>query len=381
MENFIKRKVQSEITNYLFKGKIVIIYGARQTGKTSVVKQIVNESNKKYVWFNADEPDIAELLMKKNSKMLKSIFGDTEIVVIDEAQRIKNIGITLKLIVDTFPEYQIIATGSSSFDLANVINEPLTGRKWEYRLFPFSSEELVEKNGLLDEKRLLEHRLIYGMYPDVVTHSNDSRKILKSLSESYLYKDVLAYEGIRHSSKIVKLLKALSLQIGSEISYNELSQIISLDAKTVEKYIDILEQSFIIFRLHSFNKNLRTELKKSKKVYFLDNGIRNAVISNYSRLENRVDFGQLWENFIISERYKYIMNNDIDAELYFWRTQQQQEIDLIEFSNQKLNAYEIKWNPKNKVKPSKSFTNAYPDSDFYVINNDNYLNFTTNLSF
>jgi predicted AAA+ superfamily ATPase len=375
---FISRKIQTDIKNFLFKNKAIIIYGARQTGKTSLVKNIVENSQETFVWLNADESDVANMLSNQNSAMLKTIFGNNKIIIIDEAQRVKNIGITLKIIIDTFPEYQVIATGSSSFELSNKINEPLTGRKWEYHLYPFSFEELSEKNGILNEMRLLEHRLIYGMYPDVVTNEFDSKKIIKSLAESYLYKDILSIEGIQKSDKIIKLLKALALQAGSEISYNELSQIVGVDKKTIEKYIIILEQSFIIFRLNSFSKNLRTELKKAKKVYFFDNGILNAVTGNFEALQNRTDIGILWENYIISERYKYLKNNQKDSELYFWRTNLQQEIDLVEIQNSQISAFEIKWNPKTKAKLSKSFENAYPNTFFRVINRENYINFLTN---
>jgi predicted AAA+ superfamily ATPase len=375
---FISRKIQTDIKNFLFKNKAIIIYGARQTGKTSLVKNIVENSQETFVWLNADESDVANMLSNQNSAMLKTIFGNNKIIIIDEAQRVKNIGITLKIIIDTFPEYQVIATGSSSFELSNKINEPLTGRKWEYHLYPFSFEELSEKNGILNEMRLLEHRLIYGLYPDVVTNEFDSKKIIKSLAESYLYKDILSIEGIQKSDKIIKLLKALALQAGSEISYNELSQIVGVDKKTIEKYIIILEQSFIIFRLNSFSKNLRTELKKAKKVYFFDNGILNAVTGNFEALQNRTDIGILWENYIISERYKYLKNNQKDSELYFWRTNLQQEIDLVEIQNSQISAFEIKWNPKTKAKLSKSFENAYPNTFFRVINRENYINFLTN---
>lgn len=374
---FVKRKIKQQIMDSLFQNKAIIIYGARQIGKTSLVKELLKTLNKSYIWLNADEQDVVNLLTNQNSAMLKTIFGNNEIVVIDEAQRIQNIGLNLKIIIDTFPEYQVIATGSSSFDLANKVNEPLTGRKWEYKLYPFSTEELANYNGALNEVRLLEHRLIYGMYPDVATNIEISRKILKELANSYLYKDVLNYSGIKHSDKIIKLLKALALQVGSEISFNELSKTVLIDNKTIEKYIDILEQSYIIFRLNSFHKNLRTELKKAKKVYFYDNGIRNAIIGNFEPVSKRIDTGQLWENFIISERFKFLQNNQKDTKLYFWRTQLQQEIDLIEIENSNIKAFKIKWNSKVKPKISKSFTNAYSNSEFKVINRDNYLDMFT----
>jgi predicted AAA+ superfamily ATPase len=374
---YVKRLIQEDIYNSLFEKKAIIIYGARQTGKSTMVRELLKNSELSHIWLNADEPDIASMLTGKNSAMLKTFFGNHRIVVIDEAQRIKNIGLTIKLITDNYPEYQIIATGSSSFDLANEVNEPLTGRKWEYRLFPFSFEEMASHKGLLEESRLLEHRLVYGMYPDVVLNPGKAEKIIRALAESYLYKDILAYEGIRHSNKLIKLLKALALQVGSEISYNELSGMVEMDNKTTEKYIDILEQSFIIFRLHSFSKNLRTELKKAKKVYFWDNGIRNSLTGNFDATENRIDTGILWENFFIAERYKYILNHGLNTELFFWRTQLQQEIDLIEVSHNKINAYELKWNPKKKAALSKSFSKNYPTADFKLINRENFIPFLT----
>ena len=372
---YLNRQIQKEIKNYLFKKKAIIIYGARQTGKTSLVKKIVQETNKSFLWFNADEPEDNSILANQNSSILQSIFGNNEIIVIDEAQRISNIGLLLKRIIDTFPQYQLIATGSSSFDLANKINEPLTGRKWEYNLYPFSFAELANHFGTWEELKLLEHRLIFGMYPDVALNSSDAKKTVKTLANSYLYKDILTFDTIRHSNKIIKLLKALALQVGSEVSYHELGQLVELDSKTVEKYIDILEQSYIVFRLNSYSNNLRTELKKAKKIYFFDNGIRNAVIGNYQLVSNRNDIGQLWENFIISERFKYIKYNDLDSQLFFWRTKSQQEIDLIEINNSEIKAYELKWNPKIKRKIPKSFVNAYPNAKFELINRENYIQF------
>lgn len=378
---YVKRKLQQYITDTLFDGQIIILYGARQTGKTSMIKRIVEDTRQAYQWWNADEPDTAELLTAKSSAMLQSMFGEHKLIVIDEAQRIKNIGLTLKLIVDNFPHYQVIATGSSSFDLSNDVNEPLTGRKWEYVMPPFAVEELINHYGVLSEMRTLGHRLVYGMYPGVALKTQRVKPTLKSLMHSYLYKDVLAYEGIRHSSKLNTLLKALALQVGAKISYAEIGQIVELDTKTVEKYIDILEKSFVVFRLHSYSRNLRTELKKSKKIYFWDNGIRNAAIGDFSPIENRTDTGQLWENFVVSERYKYILNNALESDLYFWRTHLQQELDLVEITPQGMQTYEIKWNPKKSPVLSKSFARAYPEASFQVINRENYLNFVTGLRF
>lgn len=373
--DYVKRKIQELANEFMFEGKVIILYGARQTGKTSLVRQLVDASGQSVIWYNADEPDVAESLTGQNSSILKSLMGEHKIVVIDEAQRIKNIGITLKLIADNFPEYQVIATGSSSFDLSNDINEPLTGRKWEFLLPPFATEELAGHSNLLLESRLLHHRLIYGMYPEPAIRTKISKRVVKELAKSYLYKDLFAYDGIRNSEKLQKLLKALALQLGAEVSYQELGQLAQMDSKTVERYLDLLEQSFIIFRLNSFSRNLRTELKKAKKIYFWDNGIRNAVLGNFYPIDKRTDHGALWENFIVSERYKYLFNNDMDADLYFWRTHLQQEIDLLEVTHDQIKAFEIKWNPKAKAKLSKSFTNAYPDAVFHVIHPKNYMDF------
>jgi uncharacterized protein len=295
--------------------------------------------------------------------------------VIDETQRISDIGIKLKLITDQLSDIQLIATGSSSFDLANKINEPLTGRKWEYRLFPLSFQEMVNHHGLLKERRLLSHRLIYGYYPDVVTHSGNEKEILKQLTDSYLYKDILMWENIKKPEKLLKLLQALALQIGNEVSYNELGKLIGLDNQTVEKYIQLLEKTFIIFRLGAFSRNLRKELKKGRKIYFYDNGIRNALIANFSQPELRTDIGGLWENFMISERQKYIHYEDIWVNNYFWRTQDQQEIDYIEENHNLLHAYEIKWNSKTVSKLSKTFSGAYPNHTFSLVNPDNFESF------
>ena len=258
---------------------------------------------------------------------MKYIFGNKKYVVIDEAQQIKDIGSKLKLITDELPEIQLIATGSSSFDLANRVNEPLTGRKWEYKMYPVSFAEMVMHHGLLEEKRLIPHRLVYGYYPDVVNNPGDEKEILKQLSDSYLYKDILMWEHIKKPDKLLKLLQAIAFQIGNQVSYSELGQICGIDSKTVEKYIVLLEQCFVIFRLGSFSRNLRNELKSSRKIYFYDNGIRNAIIADFSLAENRHDIGALWENYIISERHKKIEYDLLWRHSWFWRTSDQKEID------------------------------------------------------
>ena len=373
----INRILTSEIQKRMFGGKAILLMGARQTGKTTLLKNLVG-SEGNVLWMNADEPDIISLFEEVSSTRLKSIFAGKKIVVIDEAQRIPDVGLKLKLISDTMPEIQLIATGSSSFELANSVNEPLTGRKWEYKLFPLSFEEMAEHHGLLEETRLMPHRLIYGYYPDVVNHAaGEEKELLKQLSDSYLYKDILMWERIKKPEKLVKLLQALALQLGSEISYNNLANLLSMDNETVEKYIQILEQTYVIFRLPAFSRNHRKELKRGRKIYFVDNGIRNAILADFNLPELRNDLGALWENFIISERMKYLHYNKIWVNSYFWRTQDQQEIDYIEERDGKLCAFEIKWNPRKRPFLSKSFSNTYPEHTFSFINPENFTEFIT----
>ncbi len=379
MENtqFLTRTIQKNIENKLFKEKVIIIYGARQAGKTTLVKQILqNYRHKKSLYLNCDEPDDRFALTNKTSTELKSFMGNNEIVVIDEAQRVENIGLTLKLLIDNYPHIQIIATGSSSFDLANKINEPLTGRKYTFKLYPFSLQELIQKFNPREINRTLENYLRFGLYPEIINNPNEAEDNLKELANSYLYKDVLQFLGIKKSDIIYKLLQAIALQNGNEVSYNELANTLQIDKKTVYHYILILEQAFIIFRLTPFSKNLRTELKKLRKIYFYDVGIRNALINNFNPLNIRNDVGALWENFLISERIKFLENNSHSVRNYFWRTHQQQEIDYLEERNQKLSAFEFKWNPRKiKKQAPKPFREAYPNTPFQSITPENYQEF------
>lgn len=369
----IKRTLEEYIKQKLWQGKAIILYGARQVGKTTMLKNMLQGSD--VLWLNGDEPDVRTLLGKASSTMLKNIIGKKKIVVIDEAQRIIDIGLCIKLITDNMQDVQIIASGSSSFDLSNKVNEPLTGRKYEYLMHPLSFGELVKYNGFLEEKRLLSIRLTYGCYPDVVTNVGEEKSVLKELADSYLYKDILTFDKIKKSEKLEKLLQALAFQMGSEVSYNELAQICGLDPKTVESYVLLLEQSYIVFRLGSFSRNLRNELKYSRKIYFWDCGIRNAIINNFQMAESRPDIGALFENYVIAERMKIQHYDKTYAKCYFWRTTAKQEIDYIEEANGKLSAYEFKWNPKKKVSVPLSFSNAYPDVEFKVITRDNVDDF------
>ena len=365
------RTIENDLIDKLNSNKVIILLGARQIGKTTLLKKI-QEIKGNVLWLNADEPDVQAMFENASSSKLKAFIGDYKTVIIDEAQRIKNIGLSLKLIHDTYPEIQLIATGSSAFELANKVNEPLTGRKWEMQMFPLSFQEMVNAHGLLTEKRLLDHRLVYGYYPEVVTANGNEQNILKALSDSYLYKDILLLEGIKKPEKLVKLMQALAFQVGNQVSYNELSQTVGLDNKTIESYIALLEKTFVIFKLGTFSRNLRSELKFTRKIYFYDNGIRNALIGNYQLPALRTDIGALWENFIISERMKRNVYSHHYANSYFWRTKEQNEVDIVEDYNGELSAFECKWNTKRNNKISLSFRNAYPDAKLAIITPDNY---------
>lgn len=370
----IERLLYKTIENKLFVGKIIILTGARQVGKTTLLKQLLRQKEG-VLWLNGDELQVQNLFANASADRLLSEFSNSKIVILDEAQRIENIGLRLKLIADSDSEVQVIATGSSAFELANKVNEPLTGRKWEYQMFPLSFGEMVAHHGKLKEMRMLPRRIIYGYYPEVVTNDGNEVEILKLLTDAYLYKDILSWESVKHPDKLQTLLRALAYQVGSQVSYNELSQMCSMDSKTVERYINLLEQCYIIFRLPSFSRNLRHELKSSRKIYFYDNGIRNALIADYRAPEVRQDIGALWENFVIAERMKSNEYYHRWVNRYFWRTKQQQEIDYLEEGGGNLHAYEMKWNPRAKASITKTFTEAYPNSEFQVITPDNISDF------
>ena len=370
------RDLQSIIQERCFQGKAIILLGARQVGKTTLLKKIIQEQQVDALYLNCDEPQTAAALTNCNLKELQMVIGANKFVVIDEAQKVDNIGLTLKLIVDNMPDVQVIATGSSAFELRNCLNEPLTGRKYEYQMFPISSKEIYQSSGYIDLKGLLETRLIYGSYPDILNHANDARELLRMLTDSYLYKDILATDNLRKPDVLDKLLRALAFQVGSEVSYNELAQTVGTDSKTVERYIDLLEKCYIIFRLHGLSRNLRNELKKAKKIYFYDNGVRNAVIQQFAPLELRNDAGALWENFFISERIKRNHYQQNYCNIYFWRTKSQLEIDYIEEQNGQMTAFEMKWNPKkSNTSIPETFLNAYDVKETVIITPDNYLDY------
>ncbi|MCQ2201164.1 MAG: ATP-binding protein [Bacteroidales bacterium] len=372
----IARKLQNVIESHMHQSKAIILIGARQVGKSTLFKQVVDKGTESVLWLNCDEPEVKEMLHDINTSELRQLIGNNKIVVIDEAQQVSNIGMSLKRITDNFPEVQLLVTGSSSLELQNRLNEPLTGRKFEYYLYPISTSEILSTDGLLKVKQSLENRLIYGSYPDIINHADNAKELLMNISSSYLYKDLLTYEGIRKPVLLEKLLVALALQVCSEVSYNEIAQTIGTDAKTIEKYIDLLEKCFIVFRLQAFNRNMRTELKKSRKIYFYDNGIRNAILQNFAPLALRNDVGALWENFFISERIKSNHYNARYCRSYFWRTTQQQEIDYIEESNGQFTLFEMKWNPnKASAKIPKAFMENYDVAETVVITTDNYIDY------
>ena len=367
----VLREISRIIDKRLADNKVLILSGARQVGKSTLIREMSKKFTEPVLWLNGDDADIRTRLKDTNSGYLKTFLGNTKTLVIDEAQRIENIGLTLKIIADTLPEIKVVVTGSSSFELANKINEPLTGRKWEFNLYPFSFGEMVNDTNLLAESRLLKHRLVFGYYPEVVLHPGEEAMRLKELANSYLYKDILTWERIQKPEKMEKLVQAIAFQVGNEVSFHELGQTTGLDNQTVEKYINLLEQAFILFRLPSLSRNLRNELKKSRKIYFYDNGLRNAVINQFNPLDLRADTGALWENFLMSERIKQLAYQHISCNRYFWRTTAQQEIDYIEERNGLMTAYEFKWNTNRAYRVPKTFLQAYPQAKTSVINLEN----------
>lgn len=370
----IKRQLQEKIETRIFAGKAIIVIGARQVGKSTLFKMIIDKQNLPTLQLNCDEPETRDMLSNTNIAKLRLLIANNRIVVIDEAQRVENIGMTLKLITDNFPDIQLLVTGSSSFELQDKLNEPLTGRKFEYHLFPISTAEILKSEGLLKVNQTLEQRLIFGSYPDIITHANDAKELLTNLAGSYLYKDLLSLDSVRRPALLGKILIAIALQVCSEVSYNEIAQTVGTDNKTVEKYIDLLEKCYIIFKLGAFSRNLRTELKKSRKIYFYDNGIRNAILNNFAPLSLRQDTGALWENFIISERIKHNQYSGKYVNSYFWRTTTQQEIDYIEECDGQFSLFEMKWNPRRgSTKFPASFETAYNVKEKFVITPDNWI--------
>ena len=371
----IERLLRDLIEKRLYRNKAIIVVGPRQVGKTTLLRMLVADTQRKVLMWNCDEPDVRRKLAEPTSTELRAEIGDADLILIDEAQRVKNIGITLKLIIDNFPEKQLVVTGSSAIELSNSINEPLTGRKYEYAMYPFSAEELINEFGAQDERRFLERRLVYGSYPEVVNNAGEEREVLTDLVGSYLYKDIFSFQDVRKPEVIEQLLQALALQVGSEVSFNELGRLLGLNSMTVQRYIDLLEKSFVVFHLRSFSRNVRSELKKSRKIYFWDNGVRNAIIGDFKSLGLRPDVGALWENYVISERLKHNAYNSFYGKSYFWRTQLQQEVDYVEDIDGALHAYEFKWSKTKQPRLTETFAKNYPDHTFEVVSPDNYQDF------
>jgi predicted AAA+ superfamily ATPase len=369
----IQRFIQTTIASKLFKDKAILLFGPRQCGKSTLVESLL--SGEEYLYLNGDDADVRDALSNTSSTKLEAIAGKNTIVFIDEAQRIPGVGLALKIFTDRLKHIQVIATGSSAFELSSQVNEPLTGRKYEFMLYPLSFGEMVEYHGLLKEKGLIEHRMIFGYYPEIVTKPGEEKELVKLLAESYLYKDLLMLEQLKKPALLEKLLKALALQVGSEVNYTEVAQIIGANKQTVERYIDLLEKAYVIFVLPALSRNVRNEIKKGKKIYFYDCGIRNAVINNFKPLASRTDAGALWENFVIAERVKLLRYKNADAGLYFWRTTQQQEIDLIEEYEDGFSAFEFKWGNINKVRFPQTFTDNYAGAKTRVVSPANVEEF------
>jgi len=366
----IKRFLTDVIAKKIFHNKVIVVIGARQIGKTTLLKELLSKADN-VLFLDGDDRVTRELLQNPSTEEIKSILGNHTLVFIDEVQRIDGIGLTAKIIVDQFKEVQLILSGSSAFDIKNKTSESLTGRKWEFTMFPITWKELENTVGYVKSMQQLDLRLVYGMYPEIITHPSEEKERLKQLVDSYLYKDLLAFATIKKPAVLEKLVKALAFQMGSEVSLNELAQLLQVDKNTVANYIHILEKGYVVFTLNGFNKNLRNELKFAKKIYFWDNGVRNAIINNFNTMEMRNDAGELWENFVISERMKKNNYENPWAEPYFWRTTTQQEIDYVEVNQGSVTAFEIKNNEKAKIKKFEKFKEAY-QTDIQLIHKKNF---------
>jgi hypothetical protein len=372
----IPRCIKNELLHKLQPQKVVVLYGPRQVGKTTLLNEVLSESREPYLFLSGEDVDTQTWLSSRSLEKLKQHIGNTKLVVIDEAQKVDQIGLNLKLLVDHIPEIRILATGSSSFELANQVGEPLVGRKWQFLLYPIAQMEMTESEAPSETFARLETRLRYGCYPAVITspHIDEKREILESIVDNYLYRDLLEHDEIRKSQKIIDILKLLAFQIGSEVSLHELGTSVQLDMKTVERYLDLLEKVFVIKRVYGFSRNLRKEVTKTSRYYFLDNGIRNAIINNFNDFTTRDDVGQLWENYLFVERLKKQEYHKIFANTYFWRTWDKKEIDLVEERDGKLYGYEFKWGKKTPTAP-KDWIETYENAEYEVVNKENYLSF------
>jgi len=370
----IQRLQQGTIERKLTSGKAIVLLGPRQTGKTTLLEKVISKLGNHLV-LNCDDPFTRSQLAGANTALLRQIIGSHKIIFVDEAQRVKNIGLTLKLITDQMKDVLLLVSGSSSLEISDEISEPLTGRKWEFMLYPVSWQEFHSYAGYITAMQQLEQRIVFGMYPEVIKHPGDEKEILRELTSSYLYKDLLSWKGIRKPEVLDKLLKALAFQIGNLVSYNELANMIQVDKNTISNYIDLLEKAFVVFKLQPFARNQRNEINSSRKIYFYDTGIRNTLINNLNSFEFRNDAGALWENFMVAERMKFLHYSRQFAGMWFWRTHQQKEIDYIEEADGEISAFEFKWNPDKKFSIPSSFTDAYGISEVRIIHRKNFLPF------
>ena len=369
----IKRALQDKITDRIRPGKAIIIYGARRVGKTVLLRKIISEYKGKTMLLNGEDYDVQTMLSNRSIANYRNLFGGVELLAIDEAQNISDIGQILKLIVDEIPGICVIASGSSSFDLLNKTGEPLVGRSYRFYLSSLSYQEIATIENPLEVVQNIETRLLYGSYPEVVTMDNNSlrKEYLQEIAESYLLKDILSVDGVKNASKMKNLLRLIALQLGSEVSYDELGKQLGMSKNTVERYLDLLSKVFVVYRVGAFARNLRKEVCKAGKWYFCDTGIRNAIINDFTPLSLRTDVGHLWENYFINELRKYNFNNLKQRDLYFWRTYDKQELDLVEEGDGEIRAMEIKWGNKSPKAP-KVFIESYPNASYEVINKDNY---------
>ncbi len=368
------RSIESQLEKQLSTKKVIVLIGPRQVGKTTLIKTMLLK-NKEYLFINGDDPQSVEALSGAGIARIKQLMGNHKLLFVDEAQRIPTIGLIAKMMYDELDDVKVILSGSSAFELTQTVHESLSGRAVEFKLFPISWMEYQQKMGLLHALNNLENRLIYGFYPEVLMNEGNEKEVLAQLSSSYLYKDILEFGGIKRSEVLLRILKALALQVGNEVSYNELAQTVQADKNTVIHYMDLLEKVFVIFRLDPLSRNVRNEISTSRKIYFYDNGIRNAILGAFQPLNLRNDVGALWENFFISERRKMIAYNRSFTNSYFWRSYQQQEVDYIEEENGLLSAYECKWNPKAKVRFPKTFLDSYDVSSTIKIDRQSFVDY------
>lgn len=374
------RDILPQVLSKISINKVLLVYGARRVGKTHLLRTVEQNFKGRTLFLNAEDIDSSNLLSDRRVASFRRWVSDIDLLIIDEAQVVREIGKSLKLLIDSFPKLTILASGSSAFELSNRTGEPLVGRQILFQLFPLAQTELSGQENYLETVQQLETRLIYGTYPDVLKLETSEAKTdyLKELVSSYLLKDILMFEQIRHSHKMLQLLQLVAYQVGQEVSYDELSKKLQIDRNTVERYLDLFSKVFIIVRVGGYSKNLRKEVTKSSKWYFLDNGIRNALINNFLPISQRDDIGALWENYLIAERLKYNSYSRKSPLTYFWRTYDQQELDWLEVENEKLSGYEFKWKD-SKVRFPKAFVEAYPDAQTHWINQDNFIDFVTGI--